>query len=141
MACPVARRAVSPATSLDIDPSARVNGLPCRAIQAARQVSRRAASTEAAMSASMNATPWFCPIGRPNWTRVREYSAAYSTAARATPTAIAATPGRDASNCFPPALPPPAPPPPPPPQPLVEPFPAAHHAAAGHPDVGQHDLG
>src|SRR5580698_10826004 len=89
MACSVTRTAVSPATSLDIDPSARVNGLPCRAIQAARQVSRRAASTEAAMSASMNATPWFCPIGRPNCTRVREYSAAYSTAARATPTAIA----------------------------------------------------
>jgi hypothetical protein len=48
----------------------------------------------------MNATPWFWPIGRPNWTRVREYSAAYSTAARATPTAIAATPGREASNVF-----------------------------------------
>jgi len=49
--------AVSPATSFDIDPSARVNGLPYRAIQAARQVSRRAASTEACMSTSMNATP------------------------------------------------------------------------------------
>jgi hypothetical protein len=55
---------------LDIEPSARRNGRPCRAIQAARQASRRAASTEACMSASMNATAWFCPIGRPNWIRL-----------------------------------------------------------------------
>src|ERR1039457_4243114 len=153
MACSVTRTAVSPATSLDIDPSAPVNGLPCRAIQAARQVSRRAASTEARMSASMNATAWFCPIGRPNWTRVREYSAAYSTAARATPTAIAATPGRDASHVFIAACSPPRPPPPPaarpppapplraPPQPLLEPVPAADNAPARDPDIGQHDLG
>src|SRR5579859_745124 len=99
-----------PATSLDMDPSARSNGLPARAIQAARQVSSRAASTAAAMSASWNATPWFCPIGRPNWTRVRAYSVANSVAARATPTAIAATEGRDASNVFIAACSPPRPP-------------------------------
>ena len=91
MACSVTRTAVSPATSLDIDPSAWASGLPCRAIQAARQVSRRAASVAARMSASMKATAWFCPTGRPNCTRVLAYSVAYSTAARATPTAIAAT--------------------------------------------------
>ena len=45
MACSVTRTAVSPATSLDIEPSAWSNGRPCRAIQAARQVSSRAAST------------------------------------------------------------------------------------------------
>ena len=33
MACSVTRTAVSPATSLDIDPSALANGLPWRAIQ------------------------------------------------------------------------------------------------------------
>src|ERR1022692_3693723 len=141
MACSVTRTAVSPATSLDIDPSAPVNGLPCRPIQAARQVSRRAASTEARMSASMNATAWFCPIGRPNWTRVREYSAAYSTAARATPPAIPATPGRDPPKPLPRAPPAPAPPPPAPPQPLLEPVPAADNAPARDPDIGQHDLG
>src|SRR5579859_7563735 len=99
-----------PATSLDMDPSARSNGLPWRAIHAARQVSSRAASTAAAMSASWNATPWLAPTGLPNCTRVCTYSAAYSTAARPTPTAIAATDGRDASNVFIAACSPPRPP-------------------------------
>ena len=66
MACSVTRTAVSLATSLDIDPSAPSRAMPCRAIQAARQVSSRAASTPACMSASMKPTAWFCPMGRPN---------------------------------------------------------------------------
>src|SRR5215469_1404142 len=66
-----ARTAVSPATSLDIEPSARSNLRPCRAIQAARQVSSRAAATAVCMSASMNATAWFWPTGLPNCTRCR----------------------------------------------------------------------
>jgi hypothetical protein len=69
MAWPVTRTAVSLATSLEIDPSAWSRASPCRAIQAARQVSSRAASTAARMSASMKPTAWFCPIGRSNWTR------------------------------------------------------------------------
>ena len=56
-----------------------------RAIHAARHASSRAASTDARMSASWKATPWFCPIGRPNWVRVREYSVANSAAARRRP--------------------------------------------------------
>ena len=135
------RTAVSPATSLHIEPSAWSSGMPWRAIQAARQVSSRAASTEACMSASMNATPWFCPIGRPNWTRSRAYSVAYSTAARATPTAIAATlgPGRlerlhRGLLAAAAALPDPG-------QPGVQPVLAADQAAAGHPHAVQHDLG
>jgi len=69
MACSVTRTAVSPATSLDIDPSAAVNCWPVRAIHAARQTSSRAASIEVFMSASMNAIAWFSMIGRPNCTR------------------------------------------------------------------------
>jgi hypothetical protein len=42
----VTRTALSPVTSLDIDPSAPVNCWPLRAIQAARQTSSRAASME-----------------------------------------------------------------------------------------------
>src|SRR5215472_12763825 len=110
MACSVTRTAVSPANSLDIEPSALANLWPRLAIQAARQVSSLAASTPACMSASMNAIAWFWPIGLPNCTRSVAYSVAYSTAALATPTAIEATVGRDASNVFIAACSPPAPP-------------------------------
>ena len=41
--------------------------------QAARQTSARAASISVAMSATMNATPWNVPIGRPNCSRVCAY--------------------------------------------------------------------
>ena len=46
------------------------------------------------MSAIMNWIAWCIAIGTPNWTRSLEYSVANSKAARAMPTAIAATPGR-----------------------------------------------
>ena len=63
--------AANGSTSFDIEPSALASLRPCLAIHAARQVSSRAASTDAAMSASMKAIAWFCPIGWPNCTRVR----------------------------------------------------------------------
>jgi hypothetical protein len=50
------------------------------------------------MSATRKLTPWFIAIGWPNWIRSREYSTAYSYAARATPTAPAAVPGRVKSS-------------------------------------------
>ena len=46
------------------------------------------------MSAIMNWIAWCIAIGTPNWTRSLEYSVANSIAARAMPTAMAATPGR-----------------------------------------------
>ena len=50
------------------------------------------------MSAIMNWIAWCIAIGTPNWTRSLEYSIANSIAARATPVAIAATPGRVRSS-------------------------------------------
>ncbi len=70
MACAVTSRAASLAYSLDMEPSAEVNGLPVVAIQEARQTSSRAASTRVRMSASWKAMPWLSMIGRPNWLRV-----------------------------------------------------------------------
>ncbi len=46
------------------------------------------------MSAIRKLIPWFMAIGIPNWTRSFEYWAACSKAARATPTAPIAVPGR-----------------------------------------------
>ena len=94
MACSVTRTAVSPAYELGHRALGVSNGLPCRAIQAARQTSRRAASIRVCMSASMNAIAWFWPIGRPNCSRSRRSRGRTSYAARATPTAMRATPGR-----------------------------------------------
>ena len=64
------RTAVSPANSLDIEPSAASNVLPWRAIHAARQTSSREASIEVFMSASVKAIAWFSMIGLPNCSRV-----------------------------------------------------------------------
>ena len=50
------------------------------------------------MSAIRKLTPWFIAIGWPNCTRSREYSTACSNAARATPTAPIAVPGRVLSS-------------------------------------------
>ena len=50
------------------------------------------------MSAIMKATAWCIAIGTPNCWRSFEYSQANSNAARAIPTAIAATPGRVRSS-------------------------------------------
>src|ERR687884_277855 len=72
--------------------------MPLSIIHAACQQSSRAASIFVAMSAIMKLTPWFIAIGMPNWTRSFEYCAAYSKAARATPTAPAAVPGRVRSS-------------------------------------------
>ena len=52
--------------------------LPLRAIHAARHTSRRAASISVAMSASLNAMPWFMMIGLPNASRSLAYSSEYS---------------------------------------------------------------
>ncbi len=68
--------------------------LPWSSSTAPCQVSRRAASISVAMSAIMNWIAWCMAIGTPNWTRSFEYSVANSNAARAMPTAMAATPGR-----------------------------------------------
>ena len=62
----MARTATSEAASLDIEPSAWWKGTPWAAIHAARQVSRRAASSCVATSASGNETPWFSMIASPN---------------------------------------------------------------------------
>lgn len=70
IACAVTHFAVSPAYSLDIEPSAEVNGWLLAAIQEARQTSSREASIRVFMSASVKATPWLSMIGRPNCTRV-----------------------------------------------------------------------
>ena len=72
--------------------------LPWSSSHAACQTSRRAASISAAMSATRKLTPWFIAIAWPNWTRSFEYSTACSKAARATPTAPAAVPGRVRSS-------------------------------------------
>ena len=61
--------ATSPALTFDIEPSALVNGIWLRPIQAARQTSSRAASISVAMSASVNAIAWFSMIALPNWRR------------------------------------------------------------------------
>src|SRR5213592_4872792 len=74
--------------------------MPLSIIHAACQQSRRAASIFVAMSAIMKLTPWFIAIGIPNWMRSFEYCAAYSYAARATPTAPIAVPGRVKSSVF-----------------------------------------
>src|SRR5438034_7704043 len=74
--------------------------VPWSIIHAACQHSSRAASIFVAMSAIMKLTPWFIAIGIPNWTRSFEYCAAYSYAARATPTAPIAVPGRVKSSVF-----------------------------------------
>ena len=57
--------------------------------QAARQTRPRAASISVAMSATMKATPWNVPIGRPNCSRVWAYGIDASSAAWAIPTASA----------------------------------------------------
>ena len=61
-------------------------------------MSSRAASISVAMSAIRKLTPWFIAIGWPNCTRSRAYATACSKAARATPTALAAVPGRVLSS-------------------------------------------
>ena len=50
------------------------------------------------MSASMNATPWKSPIGRPNCSRSLAYAVAASSAACASPVAAAAIPSRPESR-------------------------------------------
>ena len=72
--------------------------MPWSIIQPACQQSSRAASIFVAMSAIRKLTPWFMAIGIPNCTRSFEYCAAYSNAARATPTAPIAVPGRVKSS-------------------------------------------
>ena len=62
--------ALSLANSLDIEPSAAVNGLPLIAVQEARHTSGRAASICVRMSASWNATHWLSMTSRPNCSRV-----------------------------------------------------------------------
>src|SRR5215510_11350555 len=74
--------------------------MPLSIIHAACQQSSRAASIFVAMSAIMKLTPWFIAIGMPNWTRSFEYCAAYSNAARATPTPPIAVPGLVKSSVF-----------------------------------------
>ena len=57
--------------------------------QADRQTRPRAASISVAMSATMKATPWNVPIGRPNCSRVCAYGIEASSAPWAMPTASA----------------------------------------------------
>ncbi len=57
---------------------------------AAAQVAARAASNVQSMSAQRCLTAWKCPMGRPNCSRTRAYSAAVSTHHAAAPTASAA---------------------------------------------------
>jgi len=54
-----------------------------------RQTRPRAASISVAMSATMKATPWNVPIGRPNCSRVCAYEIDASSAPWAMPTASA----------------------------------------------------
>ena len=65
----MARTATSEAFSFDIEPSPCCHGTFSAAIQAARQVSSRAASSSAATSASWKETPWFSMIGSPKASR------------------------------------------------------------------------
>src|SRR4029450_6025618 len=70
MASSVTRVATSAALSLDMEPSAWEKPMPLRAIQAARQTSRRAASISVAMSASLKAmgcwgAVWFSDLDPP----------------------------------------------------------------------------
>src|SRR6201987_280481 len=89
--------AVSAAKRLACEDS-NVLRLPWSSSTALFQVARRARWTLVAMSAIMNWIALCMAIGTPNWTRCLEYSIANSIAARATPVAIAATPGRVRSS-------------------------------------------
>ena len=84
----VARELTSEANSLACA-AARPKSRPWSLSQAAFQTIARAASISVAMSATMNATPWNEPIGRPNCSRVWAYGMLASRAAWARPTASA----------------------------------------------------
>ena len=88
MALLVTRELTSEANSLACaatSPKSR----PWSLSHAARQTSPRAASISVAMSATMKATPWNVPIGRPNCSRVWAYGIDASSAPCAMPTASA----------------------------------------------------
>ena len=90
-------RPVSEANSLAI-PASMSERSPASFIRAARCVSRRAASTWVAMSASLNWIAWCSAIGLPKVRRSCEYFSASSSARWASPTPRAATLTRPSSS-------------------------------------------
>ncbi len=97
MARSVAQVATRPPLSLAIEPMVG-SVWPALARAEACHASSRAASISHAMSARANEMAWFMMIGRPKAWRSLAYSRAYSSAARAMPTAWAPTPGRVSWN-------------------------------------------
>src|SRR6266436_9425849 len=90
-----ARRAAAGPEALAIDASLEL-GIRLSAIQAARRQSSRAASSSRSTAASLASTK-----GRlREWRGISalDHADAYSSAARPMPTAMAPTPGREASN-------------------------------------------
>ena len=65
MASSVTHTAVSPANSLDMEPSPATKSLPLRPIHEARHTRRRDASIRIFMSASLKAMDWFSMMARP----------------------------------------------------------------------------
>src|SRR3954467_13148031 len=87
--CSAQKWAASDANSLAM-PASMSERWPASFIIAARRVSRRAASSCVAMSASLNWIAWCWAIGLPNVLRSREYFSASSSARWALPTPRAA---------------------------------------------------